>query len=460
MLHIGQRVRAIVWPYGAWNQPALQAAQRAGLPLGFTLEDGPNDVSVPLSSIRRAYLNYDINAPDYLAVLRQPADKPSTRPIQRAMHVDLDYVYDPDPAQQERNLSSLLDRVLAIGPRSVFLQAYADPDGDGVADALYFPNRHMPMRADLFNRVAWQLRTRAQVQVYAWMPVIAFKLPSDNGLHTQLVTAAPGAQHTGTRYHRLSAFDAASRVVIADIYDDLGRYANFAGILFHDDATLAEDEDNSPSALATYRDWGLPGDVAAIRGDQALARQWTAHKTKFLTDFTLALAARLRVWNPVLLTARNLYSRPLLEPASRGWLAQDYEQSLAAYDYTAVMAMPYMEEAGNPLDWLAQIARRVAATPLGLERTIFELQTRDWRNGKPVPDDQFARQWSLLRRMGARHMAYYPDDFVANQPSLASARAAVSIRGTLSGQVKIRSTPPEHDARRILPAPINNEALR
>jgi hypothetical protein len=35
----------------------------------------------------------------------------------------------------------------------------------------------MPMRADLFSRVAWQLKSRAGVKVYAWLPVLGFELP-------------------------------------------------------------------------------------------------------------------------------------------------------------------------------------------------------------------------------------------------------------------------------------------
>ena len=64
-------------------------------------------------------------------------------------------------------------------PKSVYLQAYADPKGTGVAESVYFPNRHLPMRSDLFSRAAWQLNTRANVQVYAWMPVLAFRPPAD-----------------------------------------------------------------------------------------------------------------------------------------------------------------------------------------------------------------------------------------------------------------------------------------
>ena len=59
---------------------------------------------------------------------------------------------------------------------TVYLQAFSDPDGNGVADALYFPNQYLPVRDDIFGRIAWQLQTRAGVEVYAWMPVLAFDL--------------------------------------------------------------------------------------------------------------------------------------------------------------------------------------------------------------------------------------------------------------------------------------------
>ena len=94
-------------------------------------------------------------------------------------HVDLDYLYDADPAQQERNLGHLLDRLQKLGVNTVYLQAFSDPDGNGSADAVYFPCRRLPMRADLFNRVAWQIRTRTQVRrLYAWMPALGWELPT------------------------------------------------------------------------------------------------------------------------------------------------------------------------------------------------------------------------------------------------------------------------------------------
>ena len=434
----GAKVRAMVWPYGAYNDAALKAAERAGMPVTLTLDDGPNTAAVPLSRIRRALAAYDNEAPDYARLLRSPVGG-EARPINRVMHVDLDYVYDPDPAQQERNLSALVERVAAVRPRSVFLQAYADPDGDGVADALYFPNRHLPMRADLFARAAWQLRSRAGVKVYAWMPVMAFRLPASNPLAAHTVRTQDGTTPPD-RYHRLSPFDPAVRTLVGDLYEDLGRHAFFEGLLFHDDAMLSDDEDASPAALAAYARWGLPPDVAAIRADPALMARWTTAKTRYLTEFTQELAARVGVWRPGLETARNLYARPVLEPAAEQWFAQNYENALAAYDYVGLMAMPRMErEAKNPAQsdaWLARLARRAADTPRGLDGTVFELQARDWHTGNPVPDEELARQWTLLQRAGIRHLGYYPDDFLNNQPSLDVVRRAISVRTLLSRPVR------------------------
>jgi len=429
----GAKVRSMVWPYGAYNAAALKASERAGMPITLTLDDGSNTPTVPLARVRRALAEYDNEAPEYARLLRSPAGG-EVWPVNRVMHVDLDYVYDLDPAQQERNLSKLIDRVAAVRPRSVFLQAYADPDGDGVADALYFPNRHLPMRADLFSRAAWQLRSRAGVKVYAWMPVTAFRLPASNPLAAHTVMAQGGAMPAG-RYHRLTPFDPAVRALVGDIYEDLGRHAFFGGLLFHDDATLSDDEDASPAALATYARWGLPADVAAIRAKPELTARWTAAKTRYLIDFTHELAARVGAWRPALETARNLYARPVLDPQAEQWFAQNYEASLAAYDYVGLMAMPRMErEARTDADsdaWLSRLAQRAAGTPRGLDGTVFELQARDWHTGKPVPDAELTRQWTLLRRAGVRHLGYYPDDFLNDQPSLETVRRAISVRTLL-----------------------------
>jgi biofilm PGA synthesis lipoprotein PgaB len=428
---LGIRPRAMVWPYGAYNLIATRLASETGMAVTMNLEPGPNAPDHSLGQVRRALVMGDHGLADLITLLKMPARAVGTRWPERVIHVDLDYVFDPDPAQQESNLSALLDRIARLRPTTVFLQAYADPDGDGVADALYFPNRHMPVRSDLFSRVAWQLRTRADVRVYAWMPVMAFRLPAGHPDANRVIRTAPGAPSKAIlgRYHRLSLFDPSARKTISEIYADLGKHAVFAGILFHDDATLSDYEDASPAALSVYRDqWHLPASVAEIRADSALRRRWTAHKTAYIDAFTLELAHVLRQYHPSLLTARNLYAQAVIDPASEDWYAQSFPAFLQLYDFTAVMAMPYMEGASDPATWLAELIGRVKerAGAGALDRTLFELQSKDWKSGKPIPSATLVAHWRRLHLAGARHWGYYPDDFHQNQPEESIIKPAIS----------------------------------
>ncbi|RME32883.1 MAG: poly-beta-1,6-N-acetyl-D-glucosamine N-deacetylase PgaB [Gammaproteobacteria bacterium] len=421
----GRRPRVMVWPYGAHTLETVEWAAGLGLPITLTLEDDTPPTLDHLERIGRHLIERNPGAGTIAAMLRREPDR---TPL-RVAHVDLDYLYDPDPAAQAANLDRLVSRIYRLQPSAVFLQAYADPDGDGTADALYFRNRHLPMRADLFSRVAWQLRTRAGVQVYAWLPVLAFDLP-DAALARRLgVQRDDGEIHAPGRYRRLSPFQPEARRIIRQIYADLGRAARFAGLLFHDDATLDDHEDAGPAALRVYREqWHLPDSLEALRADPATAGRWARLKAQWLTDFTLELAAEVRRYQPALRTARNLYARAILEPESVAWLGQDYRDFLRAYDYTAVMAMPYMEGAREPLRWLDRLADRVLALGNDAARhTLFELQARDWRSGRTVHLSELEAWINLLRNRGIRHLGYYPDDFIAGQPPLQPLHSLISV---------------------------------
>ncbi|GAA4023277.1 poly-beta-1,6-N-acetyl-D-glucosamine N-deacetylase PgaB [Actimicrobium antarcticum] len=427
----GQRPRAMVWPYGAYSQPATDQSVAAGMPMAFTLEPGPNLPQQPLNSLRRSLVSFTTSVAELHDMLHEPAqDSTIADTTQRVVQVDLDYVYDTDPVVQERNLSTLIERIRRLHPGTVYLQAFADPDGDGVADALYFPNRHLPMRADLFSRVAWQLRTRAGVKVYAWMPVLAFRLPQGHAAATHLVRVDPAAPTAAThgRTLRLSPFDALARATIIDIYEDLGMSATFAGVLFHDDATLSDYEDSSPAALEVYsNEWQLPHTVSAIRANPLLRQRWTEHKTAYLNAFTLELADGLRRYQPGLMTARNLFAEPVLSPRAEEWYAQSLPSFLAIYDHVALMAMPQMEQAKDPVDWLKRLLQMTTRQPDALRKTVFELQSRDWRTGLPIPARDMAAQMRQLRLAGVRHLGYYPDDFHRNLPDETVIRPAFSL---------------------------------
>lgn len=424
----GKSPRVWIWPYGAASGEAMGIIQQHGYRIGLTLNDGLASTD-HLSAMPRLLIN---GSPDMEAFARSVLALES-RGIQRVAQVDLDYVYDPDPLQMDRNLGTLVQRIADLEISTVYLQAFADPEGDGLARAVYFPNRWLPVRADLFNRAVWQLRTRAHVEVYAWMPVLSFDLPDGIARIDRWNPddAAAPAQPDPGQYRRLSPFDPQARQAITELYEDMARSAPVDGILFHDDAILSDYEDASPPALAAYRAAGLPDSIAALRADPDTWQRWTRFKSRSLIELTEQLAAHVRAIRGIQVkTARNIYAEPILNPASEAWFAQNLDDFLAAYDWTVPMAMPLMERvpAARADAWLDRLVATVRQRPEALERTVFELQTRDWnRPGSPHVSGPVLAGWmQRLQRAGAPNFGYYPDDFAQDRPKLETIRPAIS----------------------------------
>lgn len=424
--------RVMVWPYGRYNMQLVQTAKQLGMPITITLDDGADHAKQSLQNMSRILVQGNMSTSALAQEIknRELNLNDNNRP-QKIMHVDLDYIYDPDPQQQERNLGNLLDRINAMGVNTVYLQAFSDPDANGSADMVYFPNRHIPMRADLFNRVAWQIQTRTPVQrLYAWMPLLAWELPKTDPVSKDLVETqqAKTGEHLNMGYIRLSPFSPDARQTIKEIYQDLAKSTPFDGLLFHDDVTLSDYEDASPDALAAYAKQGLPTDLAEIRSNDAELQKWTAYKTNYLDDFAMQLAAEVRQYQPYLLTARNLYAQVALNPYAENWYAQSLEQSLNRYDFTAIMAMPYMEQSKNPNQFYTDILNRVKKYPNGIKKTVMELQAINWRNDQKVPSEEMAETIKSLYQQGAMHVAYYPDDPIKGHPDVEIMHKAFTLK--------------------------------
>lgn len=419
--HTGQAPTAIVWPYGSYSEFSWSLARDIGFQQSLILEQGTNQLAD--SHIQRHLVSGNPSDVE-LGVILEPY---SYKTPHRAVHIDLDYVYDPDPAQQHKNLSILLERIKALKVTHVYLQAFADPDGDGNASALYYPNRHLPVRADLFNRVAWQLKTRAGVKVLAWMPVMAFDLGDD--FYQQYGVKAltkSGVAPARNNYKRLSIFNDTSRQLIKDIYQDLARYSSFAGVLFHDDAFLTDFEDVSAEALAYYRAQGLKFDAVEELRKKENIDVWTAIKTEALINFTHELSATIQEHDGATITARNIYAQPIVNPDARRWFAQDLRSFTEHYDFTAVMAMPFMEQARQPQRWLKDLLAKIAKQSVK-DKVVIELQAYDWANQQPVANDVLLQQMKTVLKHGFIHFAYYPDDFIDNHPELKQIIKGISI---------------------------------
>lgn len=429
-------VRSAVWPYGMYNATLIKASQALGMAVHFTLDDGPNTPDVPLTQIRRLLVSYDWDVGTLIEQMRSSrAYRGEHNPVERVVNVSLDDMYDADPAKSEEKLGRLLDRIKDLEPKSVYLNAYSDPDNTGVARALYFPSRLMPMRADLFNRAAWQLITRAGVQVYARMPLLGFALPPQHAASGRLVEAAAGSQYANaaTSVPRLSPFDPLVREAIRDIYDDLARYSSFNGLVFGADATLNAYEDTSAAALAVYGSWGLPRDIAQIHASDDLMRRWASRKTTYLNAFTNQLAERVRAYQGGgnVLTVRILPAEAVFDTNAERNFSQSLASSVANYDFVALAASPATAGERPGDGWLDKLAETVKKHQGAPAKTVFELSSVNRQTQQPVEASVLRAQMKRLNAAGVVHLGYGPDDFLANRPDTTVLRDVMSVQSTL-----------------------------
>lgn len=423
----GKKVRAIVWPYGKYNAITEDIARKAGIEISFSLNDKRTAFRQP-GAVER-FLVY--KNPDLAYLLRFLKIKPDEPDQKRIMQIDLDMIYDNDPEQTEKNLSAVLDRVKDMKVTTVYLQAFADPAGTGNVEEVYFPNNVLPVRMDLFNRVVHQLHSRCLVEVYAWMPMLSIALPDGEKNRALRVRKYKDGKTavSDEPYQRLSPFSQEVWEKLYKLYSDLARNAGIDGVLFQDDGYLTDKEDFHPDGLARYR---------KITGDDELKdpedlteeeeRLWSDLKTDRLIALTEHLKKAVRYYRPEARFARNVYPAVLLEPESETWFAQNYAKTLDSYDYAVLMVYPYLEKVrGNFRPWFKSLVDAVKVHPHGIEKTVFKIQTLDWRRDVWLKPEMLNGWLRELVGGGAHHIGYYPDDFVEDHPRASVIRLMMSM---------------------------------
>lgn len=423
---LGMRPRVMVWPYGRYNDTSISVARDHGIRLAFNLADGLAQLADPTRLNRVLVENRPIG--DFIYTLKHP--EPVPPPI-RAMQVDLDLIYDPSSCEQtDRNLGLLIERMVALGVNTVFMQAFCDPAGTGNIERVYFHNRVLPVEADIFSHVVHQLIIRG-IQVYAWMPTLSIVFPD-----TQLNRRCRVREYAHGRirpsrswYHRLTPFSDAVREKVRALYEDLAAGSQIHGVLFQDDAYLTDREDVHPLALAAFgKAAGRPITAGKLSEDPELRVQWTAFKTRGLMEYMEVLKTGVRKFRPHARFARNMYANVLMNPESQAWFAQNYADFLRAYDHVVVMAYPQMEKAANPLLWLKALAAKAEDFPMSREKTIFKLQTYNWETRRWLDDRLLLKEIRTLLAAGGRHVAYYPDNLWKNRPDLSTMALEMSTR--------------------------------
>jgi len=388
-LHGFKKPRIMVWPYGSYNGTTAAIAVKLGMPLALTLEDGPNTRVTPLTALRRILVESS-TTPVELAedITSRDDDLTENDHPQKNLYVDLDQIYDKDPQQQEKNLSALLDRIHGSAINSVYIQAFSRSATTGLADQLYFPNRHLPMRADLYNRVAWQIQSRTQVEhVFASMPLMAWDF----------------SQFVVTDHPRCRACanpkDESRLQIIKDLYEDMAKTVNVDGLYFYDPVTLLDPQRIDVVALRQFSTVGLSNDLKPHAGmDMATS---ITQQINALDRLTSELEAVVRYWQPYLLTAHNVFKLPASLSTAKELDQILLTDSLKKFDFTVWSA-----NTGTDSSSLAEIQNTLSLTPKAMRKLVFEL---NFDGSLPINKskvDAFQSQVQKLSPDGLYHVIY------------------------------------------------------
>jgi len=432
---LGFKPRAMVWPYGRYSQVAEQVAKEFGIQATFSLQWGVNDVR-SLQSLKRIMIETNPVNPDdkqdilnFIQYIKQPEWDSQ---IVRAVQVDMDLIYDPKSyAQTDRNLGKLIERLVKLGVNRVYLQAFSDMDGDGNVENVYFPNRVLPVVADLFSHAVNQISIRG-IDVYAWMPTLAVTFQDAAFNHKNRVYEKKGGviRETSSWYHRLSPFSLPAQQRMQMLYEDLAAHAQISGVLFQDDAYLNDFEDYNPLAMQAYHaKFGDDYEPKNDQQDHQSALELARVKEDAINQFLDALKQAVLKYRPEAKFDRNLYAAVLTQPESEAWFAQNFANYLKHYDRVVVMAYPAMEKQDKPNPWLRHLIHRVKKYPSAIKKTVFKLQSFDWAKNQWIDSRLLRQQMRTVLSSGGIHLAYYPDQVFLNKPAISSVKMEMSLNG-------------------------------
>lgn len=397
--NMGNSSNILVWPYGVYNDYAIDSAKKVGYKYQMMLND---DVNLQDNTLFSRYIIYG-NPTDEELLQMLEHNYPKKEIM--AAQVDIDMIYDNSPEQFEKNINATIDKIRNIGADTVFLQTFADEDGDGDVNEVYFHTNLMKVKADVFSHVTIRLKNEG-LKVYAWMPVLSYPWMVED--KDNAITASEEGKQGW--YTRATPFSPMVKQYTKDLVKDLALYAPIDGILFQDDLYMNDFEDFSIYAKEAFKKEFHKELTKEILEDEKIRNKWTKLKTKAINDLTKELIDTAKKYRPEIKTARNIYPIVILEPESEEWFAQNYEDYLDLYDYVVIMAYPEMEEVENTDAWLEHLVQISLNNPKAKEKAIFKLQGYDWKNNVWINNDEQNRRKDIIEKLNGKNMAIYPID--------------------------------------------------
>ncbi len=159
---LGRAPRALAWSFGRYNETGLAAATAAGFSIAMTLRLEPADLEQPMA-IGRYWPSHN---PPLGQLVTHIGFQPVLPAAQRLVCVNPQSIWSADSAEFDANLGKVIERLRALGATDAVIDAVA-LGADGKIEASWFPSNELPMRGNALSRIAWQLRTRAGVDIVA-----------------------------------------------------------------------------------------------------------------------------------------------------------------------------------------------------------------------------------------------------------------------------------------------------
>ena len=361
---LGQAPRAIAWPFGRYSMMAVDVARELGFSWALTMDAGPSTARMPMT-VARHFPSADPSLDTLAAMVSNDISFPSA---QRWVCLDPALLWTGDAATTDERLGRAIERYRTLGVTGVVIDA-AMIGTDGGLKQAWFPNRELPLQADVLSRMVWQLQTRAGVEVQV-------RLPSTRALAT---------------------LGSAERVL--RLFEDLGAFVPLGGLFVDDALALA------PPNLPPHN--GQAWHTRAAR-DTLNPAQLTANDALAMQSFRAV--QRARPWLQLAvslgeLSAATFASGPPPEPNPMA-------------DITWARA----ELPANPA--VSHAASYAAMAPEAVGRLR---RSGVWLSGSGAIDADVLTASALgLQRAGRSVLGWCPDDPVADLPNAKLAAPGIS----------------------------------
>jgi len=386
---LGHNVPVLAWPYGEHNAMTEGVAREEG----FSVTLGVEGTDVRREDFARGHFPRIMVTRGMAVGAKGTAWVYPVRPPVRAAQADLDAVYHPDPAIFRARVDRVVAKIRAAGANTVFLQALADPAGDGYFQEAYFMNHQAPVRADIWSMVAHKFR-HAGIRVWVRAPVMNLSWEWERHPEWRIpFRRKRGGGGVEPWYFRLSPDIPEARRAAVDFFTDIAVYLPVEGVLFDDDAYMLEGE--------------------RLRRNRSASPE---AKSEAIRSLVAEVQAAVLAWRPGCEFGRNIYAPAAERDGVHPKFSQDLSQYLSDYDLTVVMAYARMEGHGDDVaKWSRKLAGRLerkargyALREGGLPPVMLKFQAYDWEEEEWVPPGEISAGIRAALEENIPHVGVYP----------------------------------------------------